>query len=99
MHAFVEILFKTTGLPVGSFEKDALSADTLGFVWVDAIDDQLLLGEIAEMAKSNQVVPERRWGYWSGIRGSDGKWGQRATSGEKVLYHCHGEFLVLCHIL
>jgi hypothetical protein len=64
----------------------------LAFVWVDAISDGVLFGEIAAMAKINNVAPARVYGYWYGQRGADGMPGQQAVAGEKVLYHFHGTF-------
>ncbi|KZP27622.1 alpha/beta-hydrolase, partial [Athelia psychrophila] len=90
-NAFTDSLYQTTGIPVKSYANlDAMSADKLGFVWVQALDERLVLGDIARMAKANGITPAKIWGFWSGRKGTDGKWGQPALAGEKVLYHCHG---------
>jgi hypothetical protein len=92
MQASVPIMFNAGVFPpVSDPLKDEASADALGFVWVDPINEQLVVGEIAAMAKTNNVAPARVYGYWYGKRGRDGKHGQQAAAGEKVLYHIHGE--------
>lgn len=65
------------------------SADENGFVWVDPVPD-LITGEIKGMAELNNVQPVRLGGCWVGKRGGDGKAGQRAQPGEKVIYELHG---------
>lgn len=79
-------------------EKNARSADALGFVWVDPIPQNLVRGEIAEAANVNGIAPARISGYWYGAKSADGKHGQVAAPGEKVVYALHcGGFVVRLH--
>lgn len=79
---------------VNALEK---AADENGFVWVEPVPE-LIHGEIKETAALNDVHPVRLGGCWVGKRGADGKPGQKAEPGEKVLYELHGtsRLLVQC---
>lgn len=90
-NAYLDILYSTSPTETHEPEKEAASADTLGFVWVDAAPAELVRGDIAAMAETNNVQPARVHGYWFGTRSPDGKHGQPAVPGEKVLYHLHGK--------
>ncbi|KAA1475330.1 alpha/beta-hydrolase [Dentipellis sp. KUC8613] len=70
--------------------KNAARADEMGLVWIDGVPDDWITGEVKEVAELNEVVPEKIAGYWYGPRGEDGKAGQPAAPGEKVLYWLHG---------
>ncbi|KAI0666806.1 alpha/beta-hydrolase [Trametes maxima] len=63
--------------------------DELGLVWVEP-SPELVVGEIAEAARANDIKAERTAGYWLGKRGSDGRPGQPAGPDEKVIYGFHG---------
>ncbi|EKM52329.1 uncharacterized protein PHACADRAFT_260653 [Phanerochaete carnosa HHB-10118-sp] len=76
--------------PPGDPAKDSVSPETTGFAWVDAVPEQLVTGELAELARQNQVKPARIFGYWYGVRDEHGKPGQHAAKGERVLYYIHG---------
>lgn len=65
----------------------------LGFVWVDGIAPDMVVGDVASAAKVNNVSPTRICGYWSGKTGADGRHGQAAAAGERVLYMLHGTSL------
>ncbi|EMD33262.1 hypothetical protein CERSUDRAFT_126382 [Gelatoporia subvermispora B] len=71
-------------------EENARNADKLGFVWVDPVPGTYVQGEIAQMAKTNGVVPARISGYWHGKRNPEGKFGYLAAPGEKVMYWLRG---------
>ncbi|KAI0051795.1 alpha/beta-hydrolase [Auriscalpium vulgare] len=70
--------------------KNASNADELGFVWVDGVPDELVVGEIAAAAKANAVQPVSVPGYWYGQRAVKGRYGQPAAPEEKVLLVLHG---------
>ncbi|KAI0030177.1 Alpha/Beta hydrolase protein [Vararia minispora EC-137] len=75
---------------VGPPRKDADIART-GFVEIEGVPDELVPGEVKDMARINGVQPVRVGGYWYGERDKDGKHGQKAAPGEKVLYVLHGK--------
>jgi hypothetical protein len=77
--------------PAGNPERDSKNPSESGFVWVDGVPPGLITGEIAEMAKANEVEPMRRYGYWYGARDEQGRHGQRARKGERVLMFSYGE--------
>lgn len=66
-------------------------ADQVGLVWTEPAPDLIVLDEIKEAARINDIKPERTAGYWMGKRGPDGKVGQKAGPDEKVIYGFHGE--------
>lgn len=78
------------GAPPGNPEKESASPETTGFAWVDAVSDNLVTGELAELARRNQVAPATIFGYWYGARDEHGKPGQRADKNERVIYFIHG---------
>ncbi|GBE78982.1 alpha/beta-hydrolase [Sparassis crispa] len=86
--AFLDIMYSTTLMGSESLEKAALSAQSLGFVWVEAAPD-FVLGEIREIADANSVEACRTGGFWYGPTAS-GEAGRKASPGEKVIYHLHG---------
>ncbi|UZJ55963.1 hypothetical protein CBS101457_005283 [Exobasidium rhododendri] len=60
------------------------------FVWVEGLPDEAVQGEIRRIAKLQNLKPTRTCGFWYGERDGGGGVGQRATAGEKVVYHLHG---------
>ncbi|KAJ3559353.1 hypothetical protein NP233_g11284 [Leucocoprinus birnbaumii] len=90
MNAILGVLYATSVTEEISPDKDAAAPEKTGFVWVEALPDDLVQGDVAAMAKTNNVRPVQVFGYWLGQRGSDGSHGQQADSTEKVLYHLHG---------
>ncbi|KAJ3560890.1 hypothetical protein NP233_g10542 [Leucocoprinus birnbaumii] len=90
MNAVVDVLYATSATEEISPEKDAAAPEKTGFVWVEAVPDHLVQGDVAAMARVNNVVPVKVWGYWLGKRTADGKYGQKAALSERVLYHLHG---------
>lgn len=51
----------------------------------------MVVGEIAELARVNNVEPVTVSGYWYGVRDSQGSFDRLAEEGERVLYYIHGE--------
>ncbi|KZV85696.1 alpha/beta-hydrolase [Exidia glandulosa HHB12029] len=91
LRVFVDLQFEIGIFPAPPDpEEDAKTADELGFVWVEPVTDEFIVGEIATAAATNHVRPARISGYWHGERDSSGKHGQRAAPGEHVLYSLHG---------
>lgn len=76
--------------PHSNPEVDASKPAETGFAWVYPIPSDAIVGEVAEMARVNNVQPARVFGYWYGARDETGKPGQRAAKGERVLYYFHG---------
>lgn len=60
------------------------------FVWVDALSDDLIRGELRRMMLLQGLTSRRTCGFWYGERDGGGGVGQRATPREKVIYHLHG---------
>lgn len=58
------------------------------FIWIDAVSEKLIQGEIQEYARRAKVSPARIPAY------GFGDWGQGtlllARDGEKIVMHCHG---------
>ncbi|GJE90552.1 alpha/beta hydrolase [Phanerochaete sordida] len=78
------------GYPAAPPPPEGAKAREVGCVWVEALEEGAVQGEVGEMAQVNGVRPERRWGYWYGERDEEGGVGQAAREGEKVLYYIHG---------
>ncbi|KZT01804.1 alpha/beta-hydrolase [Laetiporus sulphureus 93-53] len=80
-----------TGIPTPAYPKeDAPDAATTGLVFIDPVPTELIVGEVKEFARVNNVQPVRTAGFWIGPRGPSGEVGQKASPGEKVIYHLHG---------
>lgn len=92
VNAATAIMLETSLPAPEPLEKLALSADKTGFVWVKSTPD-LIVGDIQRFAELNGVKPVTIGGFWYGLKGSDNSVGQRASPGEKVLYHMHGKFV------
>ena len=92
MNALLEMYYDI-GLPAreGIPDQDSVNPDATGFAWVNPVSSELVIGELAEYARRNQVEPARVYGYWYGARDESGKHGQHAIKGERVLYHLHGQ--------
>ena len=69
-------------------------ADALGFVWVDAIEGDKVVGDIKEMAELNGVAPKQMYGYWFTREGYEGKADAPAGNDEKTVLHFHGKCLI-----
>ena len=58
------------------------------FIWIDAVSEDLVQGEIRKHAQRAKVSPTRIPAY------GFGEWGQGnpplARDGEKIVMHCHG---------
>ncbi|KAJ7472280.1 alpha/beta-hydrolase [Mycena galericulata] len=89
VNAATAIMFQTSLPTPDSLHKLSLLADQTGFVWVDPSPD-LIVGDIQRFAEMNEVAPAPTAGFWYGLKGPSGSVGQRAASGEKVIYHLHG---------
>ena len=76
--------------PESNPTKDSANAATSGFTRIDAVPEDLVKGEIAEMAKMNNVEPVYTYGYWYGKRGTESGHSQKAAPGDRVLYFLHG---------
>ena len=85
-------MYYDIGLPAreGDPDQDSINPEATGFAWVDSVSSELVIGELAEYARRNQVEPARVYGYWYGARDESGKHGQHAIKGERVLYFLHG---------
>ncbi|KAF8608533.1 alpha/beta-hydrolase [Ceratobasidium sp. AG-I] len=70
--------------------KEVPSAECMGtkFIWIDAVSEDLVQGEIQKYAQRAKVSPVRIPAY------GFGEWGQDtpplARDGEKIVMHCHG---------
>jgi hypothetical protein len=80
--------------PVRSI-KNRAQLTKLGFVLVEGVPKEMIVGEVAEMANTNRVGSATIPGYWYGARSEDGTYGQSATDNEKVLFHLHGQPFLL----
>lgn len=90
IYTVIDALHQTAlGVPE-DLEKAAATAAKTGFVWLEPIPEELLWGEVRDMAKLNEVVPARISGYWYGAPGEKGAVGQKANPGEKVVLWLHG---------
>ncbi|KAI0822116.1 alpha/beta-hydrolase [Trametes gibbosa] len=91
LNASTKMMYDIGMFPPGSNpDKDSLNPETTGFVWVDAVPSEFVVGDIAEYAQKNHVTPARTYGYWYGAKDHAGKHGQRAGENERVYYHLHG---------
>ncbi|KAF7798672.1 hypothetical protein EIP86_009896 [Pleurotus ostreatoroseus] len=79
------LAWRDTVYASGYFEREE---DKHGLVWVDPAP-WMVRGEIRAYAETNGVAAVRVAGYWYGKRGLDGKVGQKAEPGEKVLFDLH----------
>ena len=70
--------------------RDSKNAAATGFVWVDPVPQELVVGDIAEYARRNEVEPVKSFGYWFGPKAEDGSHGQPAGKDERVVYYLHG---------
>ncbi|KAH8089934.1 alpha/beta-hydrolase [Cristinia sonorae] len=84
--AFVASWFKT------GFPHEPLEEDDPGFVWIEPIHEEWILGEIKDLAETNGVEPVRVHGYWRGNGLGDDRSAltRHAEPQEKILYYLHG---------
>lgn len=92
--AYVGVLFNTAIDTPARPHENAPDAVKSGLVWIDPTPD-LIVGEVRDFANTNHVQAEKVPGYWHGPRASDGTVGQRASPGEKVVYHFHGGAFIM----
>ncbi|KXN86994.1 AB hydrolase superfamily protein C4A8.06c [Leucoagaricus sp. SymC.cos] len=93
LNAVLGIMYATSVTERVSPDKDAAAPEKTGFVWVELLPDSLVQGDVAIMARVNNVKAVKRYGYWLGQRAVDGSHGQKAEPGERVLYYLHGKYL------
>jgi len=85
-----EIPFRTGRFLDRDITKEVPPAECMGtkFIWIDAVSEKLIQGEIQEYARRAKVSPARIPAY------GFGDWGQGtlllARDGEKIVMHCHG---------
>lgn len=96
MRAYVESWW-AIGLPdsPGSdYEKIANSPDAkkLGFEWVEALKEDLIVGEVKDIAQTQGVTPARTCGYWYQRETETDEKDRNAGPDEKVLLHFHGKY-------
>lgn len=60
------------------------------FVWVQALPDADIRGEVRRAMQLQHIKPARTCGFWYGKRDGGGGVGQQAYDDEKVIYHLHG---------
>lgn len=89
--AVADLQFHIGTFPPPNPMDQALHAAQLGFVWVEPVAGDLIVGEIATMADTNHVRPTRVSGYWYGKKDAAGAHGQHADAGECIMYYIHGE--------
>ncbi|EMD35367.1 hypothetical protein CERSUDRAFT_106757 [Gelatoporia subvermispora B] len=89
LRAILWTMFNTSIVKPNPPQTYIATARQTGFVWVDATPD-FVLGDLRSLAELNGVEAERTCGFWYGSRGVGGAVGQRASKGEKVVYHMHG---------
>jgi hypothetical protein len=87
----VAILLETALPANDSLENMAKTGQKMGFVWLDPIPSNLIVGDIQKFGEMNDVKPECIGGFWYGPRAADDTFGQVASPGEKVFYLIHGE--------
>ncbi|KAJ7438440.1 alpha/beta-hydrolase [Mycena latifolia] len=87
LQAVVDAMYKIGFSPLNDLEAFQLQP---GFAWVNGIDPDMMVGDVASATKLNKVSPAKICGYWSGKTGPDGQYGQAAMAGEKVLYMLYG---------
>ncbi|EED83466.1 predicted protein [Postia placenta Mad-698-R] len=92
--AFVHGMFMTALVPLPYPKEDKPDPKEPGIAWADPVPD-LIVGEISDYARANQVDAVRTPGFWYGPRGPNGEVGQKASPDEKVIYHFHGGGFVL----
>lgn len=61
-----------------------------GFVAVPPVPDDLVVGEVREMARVNGVEPRATYGYWYTAAGVQGRGDHPARDGELVVLNFHG---------
>lgn len=98
MRAYVNTFFET-GLPfsVGN-DPDQVArlpnAAELGFTWVPPLPEELIVGEVKELATRNSVKVMKTSGYWmcNGLSMEVAR--QPAHSQEKIILHFHSMYIV-----
>ena len=70
---------------------------SIGFVVVPAFPEDLLVGEIRELASRQAVKTERTFGFWYQRKDLGEPPDRKATPGEKVALLFHGTFVHDCH--
>ncbi|KAI5119837.1 hypothetical protein M0805_008403 [Coniferiporia weirii] len=89
--AFLDIILNVGLFSKTSPNKWASNSENNGFTWIEATPE-LVVGEIAEKAKANNVKPDRVFGFWYGRKGEHGKYTSKPKEGEKVVLYFHGKW-------
>ncbi|KAI0635585.1 alpha/beta-hydrolase [Trametes polyzona] len=89
LDAGTRLIYWTAPLAAVPLEECAKDARRLGFVWVEPVPQELVVGEIRQMAEKVGVRAVRTGGFWYGPRGEDGEVGQRAGPEERVMGSSH----------
>lgn len=96
VRTWIDTTWKTSLDPPPPLPHTEQDATSLGFAWIEPAPE-LVVGEIAEIAKQNGVKPERVGGFWYGPRDASNRAGQKAAPGERVIYHIHGAYPITLH--
>ena len=96
VRTWIDTTWKTSLDPPPPLPHTEQDATSLGFAWVEPTPE-LVVGEIAEIAKQNGVEPQRVGGFWYGPRDVSNRAGQKAAPGETVIYHIHGAYPTALH--
>ncbi|THU91040.1 alpha/beta-hydrolase [Dendrothele bispora CBS 962.96] len=89
MDAAIAIMLQTDVPFNEPLERLASDAKKNGFVWVDPLPDNLIVGDTKHAAEQNKVLPARVGGCWYEAKGSENQLGRKAAPGEKVFYFAH----------
>ncbi|KAH9929387.1 Alpha/Beta hydrolase protein [Fomitopsis serialis] len=65
-------------------------AEHIAYARYEPISQEMIVGEVKELAELNGVKPVPFCGYWIKFKGAAGKPNQKAGPDEKVLMHLHG---------
>ncbi|GJJ06911.1 hypothetical protein Clacol_001107 [Clathrus columnatus] len=98
MTAYIGLMYKTKLIFTAESHPLPLEEmhESLGLVMVDPVQDEFIVGFVRDAVRANSVIiSERVPGYWWGDRGKDGKVGQPAAPGEKVLLAFHAGGFVM----
>ena len=90
LEVYVDILYATS-LGQNTAPSEA-RATRSGLVWIEPAPPELIVGEVRDIASTNGVHSVRVAGFWYGPRGAGGQKGQKASPGERIIYHLHGQY-------
>lgn len=99
--AMIPVLFNTLSFNVTRLDPRYYSGreEEVGLVWIDAVPE-LVIGELREYAKKNDVAAAPVAAYWVGEREPyTNKVGHRARPNEKVILNVHCKHLSIVIVL